>query len=494
VIVELLSVAAIVIGGCLLVRTAGMSGWGVLPFGVAAGMCLQIGIGLVQVVTNLPTWPALTLALTVAIPLGWWLLRWRQGYDVRLPIPYAAAALAGLAVAVLLLRAANLVKWHIDSFTYTMVGALLADDTYRAGVSPFLVTKRLLGVPVLHAPAQPAGEAYLRSITPLLAAATLGIVAWLFQRGLRDRLDRAALYGFTGAALLLLVSNNRFVFHTFYLNGHLLAAVQLLMIAGCGWLLRSRDDPALRLIQLVAVPALIVTRPEGVLLAALALLPTVVSGRVPVRHRAAACAVLGVATLAWQASVLWVHLDRDTEIPMHVYGAAAVGVLALAGIAALRFRLPAALLWLTEAGLWLVLAGFAVRDPAVLVDSVNATVVNAARPTSAWGVSLVVLGLLVLAAMLVTGTGRFAGPLRFPVTTFPPVAFLLAYLREGGAFRIGQGDSFNRMLIEVVPLAVLFVVVAFAGADWARIRPVVTTRRSEAVQTAEPPAGVAGAP
>jgi hypothetical protein len=168
--VELLSVTAVFVGGCLLVRTAGLTGWGLLPFGLFAGMCLQIAIGLVQVVTTLPTTPVLTVVLTCGLPAAWWLVRWRQGHDVRIPVHYALAALAGLAALVAVLRAANLVKWHIDSFTYMMTSALLADDTYHAGMSAHQVTKRMLGLPVLHAPAQLSGETYLRSITPLLAA------------------------------------------------------------------------------------------------------------------------------------------------------------------------------------------------------------------------------------------------------------------------------------------------------------------------------------
>jgi hypothetical protein len=478
--VELLSVAAVFVGGCLLVRAAGLTGWGILPFGMVAGICLQIAIALVQVVTTLPTTPVLTLILTCALPAAWWLVRWGQGHDVRIPLHFAAAVLAGLAAVVVLLRAANLLKWHIDSFTYMMTSALLAEDTYHAGMSAHQVTKRMLGVPVLHAPAQLAGESYLRSITPLLAAATVGILVWLLQRGLRDRLDRATAYGFTALAVLALVTNNRFVFSAFYLNGHLLAATLTLVIAGGGWLLLSRDDPALRAIQLVAIPAAVVTRPEGALLAALALVPTLLSARVPIRHRAAACAVLGVSTLAWQGSVLWVHYARDAAIPLSVYGTAAIGMAALLVIGALRWstrlRHPVRLLWLAEAGLWLALLGFVVRDPDIFVDSLRATVRNVS-PAGAWGTSLVVLAVLGLVAILLTGTERLASPLRFPVTTFLPVAFLLAYLREEGAYRVGAGDSLSRMFMQVVPLAVMFVAVAFASADWDRVRSIVTKRR-----------------
>jgi hypothetical protein len=470
VIVELLSVAAIFVGGCLLVRTAGLRGWGVLPFGLVAGVFLMCAVGLVQVTTALPTSPLLTLILTCGLPLAWWLVRLGQGHDVRIPVVYAVVTLATLAGTVVVFRAANLVKWHIDSFTYLTGGALLADGTHHIGVSPTHLTKRLIGLPVIHAPAQLAGETYLRSITPLLAAATLGILVWLFQRGLRDRLDRTMLLGFAGLAVLVLLTNNRFVFSAFYINGHLLTGIELLVIAGCGWLLLSRDHPALRLLQLLAIPALVVTRPEGSVLAVLALLPTLLAAQVRMRHRVLACVTLAAATLLWNAYMVWVFADRGEEISRAIYGDLAVGVAALVAIAALpwvdRLRRPAVLLWTAELGLWLVLAGFAARRPEILDESVRATVRNVVYPSSIWGSSLVVLGLLVLVAIAVGGADRLTAALRFPVTTFLPFAFLLAYLREEGAYRVGATDSLNRMFMHIVPLAVLYVVVAYARADW----------------------------
>ena len=80
-------------------------------------------------------------------------------------------------------------------------------------------------------------------------------------------------------------------------------------------------------------------------------------------------------------------------------------------------------------------------------------------PGGRWGASLVILGALVVVALAVS-RGKTAA-LRFPVTTFAPVALLLAYLRDEGAYRVGQYDSLNRMFIQVVPLAVLYVVAVY---------------------------------
>ncbi len=59
--------------------------------------------------------------------------------------------------------------------------------------------------------------------------------------------------------------------------------------------------------------------------------------------------------------------------------------------------------------------------------------------------------------------------LRFPLTSFIPFAFLLAYLR-GIAFRVGDGDSLNRMWIQLIPIAVLYLIVAIGAGErrWGR--------------------------
>ena len=55
------------------------------------------------------------------------------------------------------------------------------------------------------------------------------------------------------------------------------------------------------------------------------------------------------------------------------------------------------------------------------------------------------------------------------MTTFAPVALLLAYFRDEGAYRVGQYDSLNRMFMQVVPLAVLYVVAVYSTTG--RVRP-----------------------
>jgi hypothetical protein len=477
VIVELVTVLALLAGGCATLRLGGLRGWALLPLGLLAGVCLYLSIGLVQVFTSLPTTPVLTLTVTAVAPVAWWLIRLGRGDDVAVPAWAALLVTASLVAAVGLLRAAHLVKWHTDSLRYLMAGKLLADGTYATAMSTHDLSKRLIGVPLLHAPAHLGGEYYLASVTALLATATLASLVWFVRVGLGGALAAPQLATLTLLGALLLASGNRFVFSAFYLNGHLLTGVLVMCVAGCGWLLATGSPVpagAVRWLQLLALPALVVTRPEGALLGGLALLPTLLSAGITARHRGAALAALGAATVGWHGFMVWLHDARGAAVPVSVWGMVLAGLLLLALAPALAWRPAVAAarhrtrsLWLAEAGLWAALVAFAVLGPDILADSVAATIQNVVGGAGKWGLSLVALGLLVLGAV---AFARHPGLeyLRFPVTTFLPVGFLLAYLREG-AYRVGYGDSLSRMFMQVVPIAVLYVVAAAA---------VITARRT----------------
>jgi hypothetical protein len=477
--IELISVMAVFLGGCALLRAAGLRGWALPALGLLAGVTLQVAIGVVQVVTPfVPTTPILTLALTAALPGAWWLWRLRQGRDVGVSLPLAGLSVAGVAGAVVLLRAVALVTYHSDTFTYLMASRLLADEAYKTGISTYLVTNRVLGMPLLHAPANLAGDYYLRSIATLLALATVAAVVWFIHVGVPRGLDGATRAVLIAAAVLLLVTNNRFVFNAFYLNGHLLQGALVLVVVGCGWLLATRAakvPTAVMVLQVVAIPGLLVTRPEGPLVTALALLPTWVSD-LSDRYRALTMAVAGGYGGAWFGFQAWVYADRGADLPVSVLGplALSLGLLVGAGLIATG-RLPRIgppvdrwALWLAEAGLWLALFALAVREPGNLKQSVVGTERNILGGEGLWGLSLFILGLFVLAALVVRSPRREM--LRFPLTTFVPLSFLLAYLREG-AYHAGYGDSLNRMWMHVLPLAVLFVVLSAASALRPRPEP-----------------------
>lgn len=456
---ELLATWCMVGGGVLAMMAAGLRGWGIIPWGIAAGLCLQVGTVFLQVLTPLPGHPALTLAVVGGGPLAWYLVRRRTRPLAAVRPWVAVGTAAGLAALVAFNRAFDTFAYHVDSLEYLGAGALVADDRYADYASVDTLDKRLLGVTALHLPARLAGEFALESVTPLVALAIIGLVGWaLYTRASRD-LGAKTGWFFAGLSAIALVTMNRFLFNAVYLNGHLLTALALLMVAVAGWLALNRDPesrPAL-VAAAFALVAIVVTRPEGALLGALALVPVIASPIVEASIRRALLRTLGASVIAWYGFVTIDKASRD--IPLGTSG-----LMALTGVAALTASFVVGWRWLdarsraipyvAELGIWLVLLVFTLRAPSILRESVRALWFNVMGPVGSWGVSFGIVVLLVVVAAA-SRPGESFGPLRLAVTTFLPVMFVLAFAR-GSAYRVGMADSLNRMIIEVVPLAVLF--------------------------------------
>lgn len=470
--VEVLAILATFVGGTTLMRVCGLRGWGLVPLGFIAGTALYIAVGLVQVVGPFPTTPVWTMLVTGIVPLAVWLTLVLRKRDVAVPWRAAIGSLAGIVGLTVVLRSANMLAWHVDSHDYLGMGAGLAQGHFEESTPERLLTTRMIGIPLIHAPASLTDDFYLRSAVPLLAAATFAAIVWFFHRGTSHLVDRRTVTILTVVGLAFLITSNRIVHHVFYVNGHLMAGSFVLVISAGAWLLATRRNQVeVRTLQaaiLLVIPALVVTRPEGAVMAAVALLPLLISRHVSVRMRSAALATLGGSMVVWFGYVLWLVTVTDREPESTTLEMLAIGV-AFCIAAALFPVVPALrqgfdvvgrtrLLGAAEIFLWASLVPFTVRDPDLMWRSISATAKN--QVVGGWGVTVLALGAFaVLAAFMLRN--HWTSYLRFPVTTFLPLVFLLAFLRDGG-YRVGATDSLNRMWIQIIPLAVLYVMAAIA--------------------------------
>jgi hypothetical protein len=465
-IYELLFMLLILVGGCSLMHLTGLKGWPLPAVGFAAGIALQVIIGTIQAITCLPTSPVLTITFTFLIPVAGWIWFYIRGHDLYIkPLPALFAVLIFL-LSALALR--NIVSVTPDSFAYIVIGSLLESGNLSEA-SPLILLRRLIAVPLIHAPANLIGNFYLRSVTPLLALSTLICLAWLSYEGLRITVnDQRIIRLFSLLAVLLLVTNNRFVFNAFYINGHIMTALFLLLLVGSSWLMiRNAEVPmhSLVMLQILSIPVLTVVRPETSLLAGIALMPILISERIHWKKRAILLAVLGISVIAWQG-FLWVKYSGSGEsVPFSVMAMFGFGGIAILAIPALAWRRVEKLLGcstgILEAGLWLAVVVMGYIYPGPLYRSIQATIENIFLDAGGWGISLVLLFAITTVILLITDLpDRLV--LRFPLTTFIPFSFLLIYLREG-VFRVGHGDSFNRMLLHILPLAVLLIILSISS-------------------------------
>ncbi len=470
-IVELLTALAVGVGGVSTLLALGVrSRLALAAFTVPTGVAIMIAVGSAQAVATLQQWPVVTLVLTVLLPVALLVLR-RRGLQ-RVDAGWAAVVIAATLVLAATFTIVDRINFHVDTFEYLTIGLLLQHGSLIEGVSFFQLEKRQLALAVVHSPAALIGNDFLVSITPLIAAGCVAsLIAIAIAATHRLRLPRWAAVAAPVLAATALLSINRVWWNVFYLNGHLLFAMALIVLAGLSWLVASSStmisSRAATAVQLLMIGTMVVTRPEGSLVAGLALLPTLLDGRRALLERRALLAGLGLSMLLWQTWLAGVTYTIAGEITRSMIGMIAGAIVALAVVPLLGRpwldRFSGRWLLLVEAVLWLGLAVLAVRERQVLVDSVKATWENVVVGEGGWGPAFAAS--VLLAAIVVALTrSEHRVHLRFAVTTFVPLVYILAYLRDA-AYRVAEADSLNRMIMQVLPLAIA-VLVATIGASW----------------------------
>ena len=352
---------------------------------------------------------------------------------------------------------------HVDTLEYLTIGAMIYEGSFLEGVSLYQLQKRQLSMPLLHLLANAKDAYYLNLIHPLITLSVLASMSWVLLASRLSELSRVGTLFAVGIALLAMLTTNRFVMHTFYLNGHMLAGLEILLIAGAGWLLATGAQIRHRLLfvtQTLAAGALIVTRPEGFLLAALAIAPTLLGTAASSRYRFALALAAGTAIAAWHAYLSGVAITmgrwpRPTMLMPLIFG---LGLIGSAGLTLIRKDLDTAWRildsWI-EPLLWIALAGLATLNSDIFMSSLYATATNI---RVYWGNVVWILALSVITFAILCRGGELRY-LRFVVTSYLPAVFILSFLRDG-AYRVGGGDSLNRMWISIFPLAIMYLTVA----------------------------------
>lgn len=465
-LIELTTIIIYLVSGTVVGRLMGIKGWITPAFGYVLGICLFITVGLIQIVTPLPTWPLLTMALVLLLPLVLWRIFFRKqalDLDVRIVL----IAIVPIILLVYFFRNINLVTWSTDSYGYMASTILIADNEYELNAMN-TITKRSLGAPLAHAPAQLNNEFYLQSFAPILSISVLLILSWFICIGfnVKQMKDKWIVYGGILLGVLLLVTNHRYLFNSFYINGHLLLSAQLLIITACGWLLAENKlgitKKEIILLQSAIIPAAVVTRPEATLVILLALLPTLLLDKIHWKLRALPLVAVGVSTLMWQGYIAVQYSNRGKDLPIEVLGFIIAALGTIAGIWILKTGLlkgkSTLILVGVEISLWLTLIVFSLLNPVIASKSLHSVYHNVVVGEGLWGLSLVILGYFALVAILLV-RDKTLRSLRFPLTVFAPLMLIIAFLIDG-AYRVGAGDSFNRMLLHILPLLVLYIIVA----------------------------------
>lgn len=370
------------------------------------------------------------------------------------------ALILGSATIVARLRGAFVIS--PDSVDYLARAASVARGVPGAlAHNPLVLEKRGLALPALHALGHWVGAAGLVGLGGALMVCLVGlIVASIFLRRPPD-LGSGRAPVMAAAAVALLLSTQWVISLLLYLNSHALVACALVA------LLLLQDPvsgrwPSDTIPVLVMLASLVVlARPEGIVLVAAVFLAAglEVQGRHGLGPSPVWLAIAIVAAL-WFTVVTGANLAAGAEVPWRLGVGIAVPLVLAALAAALPFTdllgrpvIRGSVLALTSAILFCAAVAF---DFERQQRSLAAVVGNTFGGTGSWGPLPAVVLLLVLATAIWSGRNALRHP-AVALTIFGITALLsLATVREG-AYRVGPGDSFNRMLLHLLPVILVAV-------------------------------------
>ncbi len=459
---EIIIILTLLSGGSLLLKALGLKGWPVWPLGFLSGIVLYTTLLYAKSLT-LRMSPTLPLVATLVLPLLFYAWQWYRGRDVKFKLLPAAAALAITAALVTGFGHANLARFHSDSLNFMLVGSAIGrgDPT---SISNYNIENRLSTVPAVHSLGHYSGNFYLTSITPLISLAILATICWVVIEATRGKASRRQLILYCAAPVLVLASSHAYLFHSFYLNGHLMMGAFMLMAAAAGWLLCQKGNKVSEL-ALVAIIALglagaVFTRVEGLFYAGIILLPIVLHPQPRLMYKRLLIAALGLSIVLQEGlKIILLRHDHGNVNLKTDYLPLALGVILLPSAILVGWKFLAKhwqkLVWLTEIGVWLAMLALFIHKPQTLKNSVIATYKNINATPVPWGKFFVML-IILMGMVLIFRRFKDQAIMRLSITTFLPIAFILAYLR-GAPYRFGQADSLDRMMISLVPLAVLFI-------------------------------------
>jgi hypothetical protein len=431
------------------------------------GLALWVVPALVAIAAGLPLTTALAVAVLAGEAVLLALLAGRRGLpppEVLRPLGLVAALFAAAAAA---LTTFSLAKLSVDSHHILRLAHLVGrgaplDETVAAYMSD-----RGVFTVLAYAAADLVAADFLHALAPVLGLSFAILVAVAGARMARaaGASPRAAAL-LVALALAALLTAYLPAYHLVYVHTNQGSAVYLAGFAACLWLAEAADDPAPLAPAFLCLAAFSLHRVEAPLFAGLFIVMAIYPSHLPRRAVAIPFAAYTALSSAWLVRLGAIapadsdFLSRSRALALAAAIAAcflAWPLVTAAALRRLRPHIPALVAVLVAAAL---AAAFAVKPDHMLTAAENLAADLLGPALGAWGVTWWAVGFATLAALFLLpplATGR---SLFLAVALAAALTLLLAYGRA--PYRIGFGDSANRMFLHYLPLALLYLVVKAA--------------------------------
>jgi hypothetical protein len=386
-----------------------------------------------------------------------------------------AAAAGGVGLLGALFGAARFTIWNNDSF---MSYWPLAVELSRKGAfDAQLMSSRSPLLPAMGAIHATFGSDWAYVIYTMMGATVAFWMAWTLWTGPLAGLKARTKAWLTGATVTFLIIEPSFIFQSFMVHSHMVSAMYLLLSVTCIWF-AARDDGlspgdtgnAFLVIAGACAAGLALSRPDGpayVFVPIAAALAALTLSKVDGRQVAAFFApLLFVFVVPYAATYLrigvWVSNKLSGRLSLAILVLLAASAAGPWIVQYLDRRLP----WRVSGERFLPVLASAATVVMLIVFAVKwETAIQAVATTAvnlflgAGGYSYLWWG--VLAVLLVSvwtrdavRVGSWTRPAFFTVMVFLIVAGIIHGSSHAG--RVGPGDSLNRVMFHLIPLAVWY--------------------------------------
>ncbi len=354
-----------------------------------------------------------------------------------------------------------------DSFTQILLGRQLTQfGGFDPACHPALASWGVF-VPIVQSASLMIGVDFLYALWPTMAVVFAITFLGICATSLRTlNVGTAMAFTISAIATLFLATTYFVLFQFFYVHNNLPSAMYLFLAVSCMWRGTTRSEPGWFIPGMAAFFGFILLRTESPLYFALFAAPLLWTENLSRRSRIACVVTVSVLSISWYLR-LTALIGGGTDIlsPTKAYGL--MGIVAVFAAASMVPDRPivrrcmAGLPWLMMFGATALVVAVTLKRPehmARCMETMGQNIFCDGR----WGASWAILLVLIAIAF---GLPRFHRQDWWTVGAgvYLAVVYALGVFREQ-PYRIGWGDSANRLFTAVVPILVGYVTLRFGAA------------------------------
>ncbi len=346
-----------------------------------------------------------------------------------------------------------------DSYKLLEVGRAIGYDGYFHPDTQAKLASWGIFLPMVQSASIFLGLDYLYGLQPVLFVCLLASLFCLATKALHImKAPSLVRRVYPALAVLALMSTYFIVFQGFYIHNSMPSAVYLFLFCSTVWIARTQNQPRLLALGMLFLAAFTLQRMEGPLFALIFLVLVMTDRQLSYRHKVLCLLPYAGLVFLWYSKLYFMIgsgsdiLDREkiTKLLSPLGAFTFVIVFSRARwIARLVGALPWVMLYVIAGKLLIV----ALDRPDHMAASLSALVQNILKSGN-WGVTWVVLFVLFTLAhhkvKLPHGKVFFIG-----IPSF--LMFLFVLSSERIPYRVGWGDSANRILTHILPVLLFYV-------------------------------------